>query len=147
MCSDTKLDAALLNPQVRRSRAQDLFPYAGPKSSRKWLLYLPFEKSAPTVNFKKSPLCFGRSNFALPRIRWSKALFLNLRKLENSQRLTFSLSPSDFSLSQFRELQCRATRPLDFRNPIYRTFDVLARLTRQRPLTPSELRTSRYRES
>jgi hypothetical protein len=80
----------------------------------------------PQLTSRNSPLYFGRSDFALSRIRWSSALSLNLRKPENSQRLTFSLSLSDFSLSRFRRSRCQATCSRDSRNPIYRNSDALA---------------------
>jgi hypothetical protein len=48
-------------------------------------------------------------------------------KIGNNQCLTCSLSLSYFSLSQFWQLRCQATRSLDSQNPICRTSDALTR--------------------
>jgi hypothetical protein len=116
----------LLNPQIRRSRTQDLSSYTGPKSSRKWLLYFPFGKSAPTINFKKFPLILREIRLRTFTNLVVKYLVSQSPRPEKNQHLTLFLASSDFCLSRFRGLRCQATRPLDSRNPIYRNSNALA---------------------
>jgi hypothetical protein len=42
-----------------------IFPFPLARRALEWLFYFPFGKLAPTVNFRNSPFCFGKSDFAL----------------------------------------------------------------------------------
>jgi hypothetical protein len=97
---------------TRRSegpRTQDLFPYTGPKSSRQWLFYFPFGKSAPTTNFKKFPLVLreiGLRTFTNPVV---KRLVSQSPKTRKQSTLTLSLL---FQISPYRDFGGRDVKQL-----------------------------------
>jgi hypothetical protein len=152
ICPSLSISSPLMTHAPSKTRRSEgphqhrIFPFPLARRALEWLFYFPFRKSVPTVNFKNSPFCFGKSDFVLSRIHWSCARLSSPRnpKTVNADP---SSSLSGFSLSQFRRSRYQATCSYDSRNPMIRNSDMLTKLSFQPPFTPSGLRTSQYRKS
>jgi hypothetical protein len=86
----------------------------------------PFGNLHPQLTSRNSPLILREIGLHTSMNPVVKRLVSQIPKLENSQRLTFSLLISYFFLSRFWRLRCRETHPLDPEDLIYRNFDALA---------------------
>jgi hypothetical protein len=93
-------------------RQHRIFPFPLARRALEWLFYFPFGKPAPTVNFRNSPFCFRKLDFALLRIRWSRACLSDPRNPKSVNADPSSSLPS-FSLSRFRWSRCQATYSRD----------------------------------
>jgi hypothetical protein len=103
----------------RQHRINRISLSTGPKSFQKWLFYFPFGKSAPTTTSRISPLYFGRSDFALSRIRRSSALS-PISETRKQSTLTLPLSLfQTFPYHDFGRSRCQATCSHDSRNLIF----------------------------
>jgi hypothetical protein len=134
---------------TRRSkgpRKHRIFPFPLARRASEWLFYFPFRKSIPTVNFKNPPFCFGKSDFTLLWICWSRTCLSDPRN-PKTVNTDLSSSLSGFSFSWFQRSWYQATCSYDSRNLIFWNFDALTRLTFQRPFSMLGLWTSWYRES